>query len=334
MNLFHRLAILCLVATTGLMAAAAQPYESKQGVYEYVVRSAEGSLDSIAKAVGDSLDNSGWNLVTTLTPGAPESCGYESRVVLAFRPSYSNVVVRANAKTGPFGFLDRVNVFEDENGIHVSVVNQRNIIRTVLMNDNGYDGFVHQHMDALRAAINSAVVGSPGEAQYGQFRSRGYIGRTMGVMAGGRFDGKVEDIIVVDGATLDDVASLVEQRLSQPGPKWGTNLSFRLDLPEHGAVLFGTTGTPLDSKSFQIVGAGSDGARDDFACPGLAHAGAYPLEVVVTETNEGIAIRMVDAMYRMKMYFEDAGKIAFMKNMTMPGSIAGEIENKVTTVGT
>jgi len=37
----------------------------------------------------------------------------------------------------------------------------------------------------------------------------------------------------------------------------------------------------------------------------------------------------VDAMFRMKMYFEDAGKWAFMKNMGMPGSLADEIRVKV-----
>jgi len=30
-------------------------------------------------------------------------------------------------------------------------------------------------------------------------------------------------------------------------------------------------------------------------------------------------------MYRMKMYFEDAGMWAFMKNMSMPGEIEDEI---------
>jgi hypothetical protein len=33
----------------------------------------------------------------------------------------------------------------------------------------------------------------------------------------------------------------------------------------------------------------------------------------------------LDEMYRMKVYFEDAGKWAFMKNMRMPGQIEDEI---------
>ena len=34
-------------------------------------------------------------------------------------------------------------------------------------------------------------------------------------------------------------------------------------------------------------------------------------------------------MYRMKLYFEDAGKWAFMKNMGMPGSIQDEVAAQV-----
>lgn len=325
---------LILLLTWNVRLAAGQTQEREQGVYEYVVRSAEGSPDAVVGAVTEALSGAGWEVVTTVQPGTPSSCDYESRVVLAYRPSYASVVMRANRKTGPFGILDRVNVFQDEDGTHVSVVNQRNVIRTVLMNDTGYQGFVGQHMDRLRTAIAGAVSGTPSSRQYGQMRSRGYIGRTMGVMAGGSFDGKVQDVAVVPGQSLSEVAVRVEAKLEAPGAKWGTGLSFRLDLPDFGTVLFGTTGTPLDTKSFGIVRAGSDRSRKEYACPGLAHAGAYPIEIVVTEADEGVAIRMVDSMYRMKMYFEDAGKFAFMKNMTMPGSIGDEIGKKVDVAGT
>ena len=38
---------------------------------------------------------------------------------------------------------------------------------------------------------------------------------------------------------------------------------------------------------------------------------------------------MIDGMFRMKMYFEDAGKMKFAANMRMPGSIEDEIRDKV-----
>jgi hypothetical protein len=39
----------------------------------------------------------------------------------------------------------------------------------------------------------------------------------------------------------------------------------------------------MDTKSFEIVKAGSDKSRSKLACPGLAHAGAYPIEDEITE---------------------------------------------------
>jgi hypothetical protein len=34
-------------------------------------------------------------------------------------------------------------------------------------------------------------------------------------------------------------------------------------------------------------------------------------------------------MFRMKMYFEDAGNWAFLKHMGMPGSIADEVNGQI-----
>lgn len=93
--------------------------------------------------------------------------------------------------------------------------------------------------------------------------------------------------------------------------------------------MIGMTGAPVEAKSFSIVGAGADASRGGMRCPGLAHAGAYPLEVVVAKDAAGVRVRVVDTMYRMKMFFEDAGKWAFMKNMGMPGSIRDEFAAQV-----
>lgn len=46
-----------------------------------------------------------------------------------------------------------------------------------------------------------------------------------------------------------------------------------------------------------------------------------------------IRVTLVDEMYRMKMYFEDAGKMKFAMNMGMPGSIEREIRDLITAGG-
>jgi len=94
-------------------------------------------------------------------------------------------------------------------------------------------------------------------------------------------------------------------------------------------VIIGVTGEAMESRAFQIVGSGSDGSRDGLACPGIDHASAFPLELVIARDGDRVRVRLIDAMFRMKMYFEDAGKVKFAANMRMPGSIENEIRDKV-----
>ncbi|MFQ5631861.1 MAG: hypothetical protein ACE5I1_24070 [bacterium] len=136
---------------------------------------------------------------------------------------------------------------------------------------------------------------------------------------------KVKDI------DWQDVAAKVRQGLSQTGKKWGMHLVYQVEMPQYETLVLGITGTPMDSKSFSIVGTGTDESREDLQCPGLAHAAAYPMEIVVTKAENEVKIRLVETMFRMKMYFEDAGKWAFMKNVRMPGSIQDELAKQIKT---
>ena len=310
-------------------AAGAAPASPKAGVYQYVIHQAQGTPAEVAAAIAGAAPGAGFEVLAAVPVGSPEGCGYTASVVALYQPDYAKKVLTANRKTGPFAIVDRVNVFEDENGVHVSVVNPRSILRTVLMEDEAHSDLIEEHLADLRELILGAVEGEASEQEYGKVRKKGHIGRTMGVMAGGPFNKKVQDVSVVGGEDWRAMAQRVEEALRVEGPKWGTSLAYTLELPDFELTVFGTTGTPMDTKSFGIVGAGADKSRKKLSCPGLAHAGAYPNEVVVTSEGTTISTRIVDSMYRMKMYFEDAGKWAFMKNMGMPGSIASETEAQI-----
>ena len=104
---------------------------------------------------------------------------------------------------------------------------------------------------------------------------------------------------------------------------------FKIDLAEDGFAVVGVGGGPMEARSFGIVGKGGNDDREDFRWPGLDHAPAYPVEVVIAEEGEEIAIYVVNEMFRMKMYFENAGKMAFARNMGMPGSIEDELKDKI-----
>lgn len=298
-------------------------------VYQYVIQKAEGSFDEISRELVNSAKENGWQVLAQVDNGVPKKCPYKARVFVLYDSAYAEKIMEANSKTGPFAVVDRINLFQDENGTHISLVNPHSINRTILMNDTAYEKMSEEHLQALRKMITGSVKGTVSDKGYGQKRSKGYIGKTMGIMAGGSFDGKIKDGIEVNGSDLEKVVSVVNTALMQAGPKWGTHEVYKVDFPKYKTVLFGVTGTPMDSKSFEIVRAGSDNSRKHFKCPGLAHAAAYPLEVVVVKENSKIRVTLVDEMFRMKMYFEDAGKWAFMKNMGMPGSIQDELLHKM-----
>jgi hypothetical protein len=308
------------------MAGAA---EDGYGVYQYIVREANGTIDEIGSAIEDGAASEGWKVIAALDAGVPEDCPFGARVIVLYDSLYAARVIGANMETGPFAALDRVAVFEDEDGVHVSVVNPHSINRTILMDDSAYEDMTADHLMALRKMIESHVEGTPTDKEYGQFREEGYIGKTMGVMAGGKFEDLLREKASVNGESYKKVAGKVRQGLKQTGEEWGMEYAYQVDIPEFDMMILGTTGTPMDSKSFEIVGHGADKSREDFECPGIAYAGAYPIEVVVARRDDEVKVYMTDVMYRMKMYFEDAGKWAFMKNMSMPGTIEEEIAGQI-----
>ncbi|MDZ7267519.1 MAG: hypothetical protein ONB48_19630 [candidate division KSB1 bacterium] len=328
-NPLASLAVFSLFALLALHPAHAQNGKKEYGVYQYVVQSAPGTFADISAALENAARAAGWRLLAKVDAGVPENCPYKVRVFVLYDSAYGWQIMQANRQTGPFAVVDRVNLFEDENGIHIAVVNPHSINRTVLMDDQKYEAMTATHLQVLRNMIGGAVQGKASDKQYGQMRAEGYIGKTMGVMAGGRFDGKLVEQAKVPGGNWKEVAAKVRQGLSQKGKLWGMHLIYELELPEYETVVFGTTGTPMDGKSFSIVGAGADETRDKLQCPGLAHAAAYPIEIVVAKEGDVVKVRLVEVMFRMKMYFEDAGKWAFMKNVRMPGSIQDELAAQI-----
>ena len=324
--------IVLALATLGGQGAA-QEVEKEYRVYEYVLRQVQGPFDSVSVAIERGALRAGWTLLGRIDAGVPEKCPYRARVFALYHPAYANQIMAANRKTGPFAIVDRINLFEDEEGQHISVVNPHSINRTVLMDDEKYKKMSAEHLQSLREMIISTAQGTPSYKGYGEKRDRGLIGKTMGVMAGGRFDEKIDDLETAKDLPWNTVAERIESGLNKKGPKWGMHLVYRIEFPDFETVVFGTTGSPMDHESFSIVGAGSDESRSDLRCPGLAHAAAYPIEIVVANDPAGVKVRLVDPMFRMKMYFEDAGNWAFMKHMGMPGSIGDELRTQIESTG-
>ncbi len=320
--------VLLLLAFCGV-SSAVDKINTKKGVYEYVIEKSDLDFEQASEALLANIDTHGFHLLAKIDATSPDECSFRARVFTMYDSAYAEQLLQINRLTAPFAVVDRMNLFEDESGVHVSIVNPMNINRTILLDDLAYTELSETHRQALRTLITDAVPGEQSDKQYGKIRKKGHIGKTMGVMAGGSFDGKIKDVVSLPDADFADVVFKLETGLNENNDEWGMKVAYELNLTNQNVVIFGSTSPRTELKSFNIVKAGSDKSRKKFACPGIAHAAGYPIEVVVSKEDDGVKVRLVNIMFRMKMYFEDAGKWAFMKNMGMPGSIQDELQDQI-----
>jgi hypothetical protein len=313
-------------------ASAARPDDEGPGVYLLLVDGASVPLEEALQSLEGALGAGDWVVAGRMdpTPG-PSECAFRSGVIVAYPRDYAARLM-ASGQTAAFALPVRFVVWEDENGVSVGATNPMNLNRTIVDEDTSPQDWADV-ATSIRTVAEAAFPGQTADGEYGQHREKARIGRTMGIMAGGKFEDKVEDVLNIPapGVTASVMAKALMQKIpTLPGEwDWALTPVYLIDLPESGVALVGVSGRPLERDAFSIVGSGGNEAREDMACPGIDHAAAFPIEILVAKDGDRIRIAVVDEMYRMKMFFEDAGKMAFAKNMAMPGSIENELKDKI-----
>lgn len=323
---------LALLASVRAVSLAAQ--DRPQAMFINLSDSVPGSLQEITGALRAGFAGAGWEVLADYAVGVDSgSCGYGARVLALHSSHYSRVVL-ARGPRAAFALPIRLVVFQDEAGSHVAMASPLSINRTIVA-EYGFEEESEAVVAEVSRIVRDGLRGVPTRRQYGQVRDRGYIGRTMGIMAGGPFLEKVSTVFVTPGDSPEDlrrVAGQIWQAARRPAGRgrWQLGGVYRLDLADQGVVIIGLGGAAMEARAFQIVGAGGDRSRRSFRCPGLAYGAAFPLEIVVMRDSGQIRVTLMNEMYRMKMFFEDAGKMKFAANMGMPGSIEGEIRSVIT----
>ncbi len=293
-------------------------FASEYGVYVKVVEKAKGSFDEVSNAVEGTLKNSGWEILAAYNSGVPAGCKFRSRVIVFSSPAYAKSII-SNSVKASFALPLRAGIYEDETGINVAVVNPSSINKTIV-HETRLNDLSLSAINPIVDAIAKAVPGNIVKKQIGEIRSKGRVGG----MGGGDFLDKVEEVYVAhDGsdATFKKISENVKRGILENKKNW--KLIYTLDLSSHGAIIFGVTEAKMEGKAFKI--AGEKRASDYYKFPGIDHGAAFPIEIIVYKDGGKVKVVILDEMYRMKVYFEDAGKWAFMKNMGMPGQIEDEI---------
>ena len=311
---------------TASAPALAQEGE-EHGVYLDLVE-ASGEFDDALASVRTGIDEAGWTLLADYDAGIDrDECSYQARVFAVVSDDYAAQVLE-HGTVAAFALPLRIGVFEDEDGVHVTAANPKSMNRTIV-SETEFAEETEAAYDAL-VSMTANIEGTRADSEYGQIRDRGLIAKTMGLIAGGPFESKVERVASARGDVIEVADQLYDGLEDYAGDmKWETRPVYRLDLPDQGTVIIGVTGAPIESKAFGIVREGTDKSREDFECPGVAYASAFPIEIVLAQEGDEVKVYMIDAMFRMKMYFEDAGKWKFAANMKMPPSIENELRDKI-----
>ncbi len=326
------LVVLVVLATSFSLTPVVASAQDAQRVFLVVADSVPMSVPAASTAIAAALTRQGWTVLADHAVGTDATrCRFGAHVVVAQQPTRVAALLAHGAQAA-FAVPVRLGVFEDERGVHVALVNPLSVERTIVA-ESGVEANGRALVEELSGVVAAATRGRRVNRPFGESRSRGLIGKTMGVMAGGAFTKQVETISTSAGGTVADVRRVADdiwRRLQQPASgKWQLRGVYRLDLTEQGMVVLGVSGAAMETKAFGIVGAGGDDARSSFSCPGMAYAAAFPLEVIIRRDGAQVRVQAINAMFRMKMYFEDAGQMKFARNMMMPGSIADELKGLV-----
>ena len=240
---------------------------------------------------------------------------YYSKEASVGNPMLPNLMQAPLGADKAFALPLRIGVFEADRGLSVAMANPVSLLRT-LNAGNAMDVAAQKVVDDVAAAL--APVGPVAQKAAGQLRDSGELGG----MGGGPFPDKVVPV-VTPARSPAEVAKALQGGIADSAGWWAL---YAYKASEDVWVV-GVTNAKTEGRAFGI--GGEKRATKATPYPGLDHAPAFPVEVVVTKKGSGSSVQILKEMWRMKLYFEDAGNWAFMKNMGMPGDIQAEIEAAV-----
>lgn len=311
---------IALSAVLAVMLAATAGAAAEYGVYVKAVEKAEGSFDDVVSRTEAALGGEGWAVISSYEVTVPDGCGFRAHTISLHNAAYAGKLL-ARGTRAAFALPPRVVVYEDEGGTNVAFMNPSSVNRTVL-GDGVAEKLAAETAAKISAILTEAAGGTKVDRQMGQMRSKGRISGPK-MMGGGNFDDRVE--ILFETAFAEGVLEEISRKVKAgiEGNKAGWELVYYLDSIPQGVAVFGVNRKSMEARAYSI--AGERRRSKESPCPGIDHAAAFPIEIVVMHEGESVRVAILDGMYRMKMFFEDAGKWAFAKNMGMPGKIEKEI---------
>ncbi len=300
-----------------LLLSITPAFAEKYGSFVKVSESVEGTFDEVVKKSEEAIKKGGWDILASFPNAVPEGCSFRAHTIVLNSPDYAQKIMSHGPRSS-FALPLRVGIYEDDKGINIAFVNPASINRTVL-GDKVANELSVNTMNKLSEILASAANGNAVNKQIGQLRKKGKVGG----MGGGHFRDMIEVIYKKEdkGDTFQEITKKVKEGIESNKKEW--KMIYALELDNGNALLYGVNQSKMEAKAYKIAGEKRESKENQ--CPGIDHTSSFPIEVAVYKEKGMVKVSILDGMYRMKVYFEDAGMWAFMKNMGMPGEIQEEI---------
>jgi hypothetical protein len=327
-----------MLATFGWLSVA-QAADDEIGIFERI-NEASGNFADSAAALEAALGASGLTLL------ASHDLTYEDkqqqvRVYVLTSPAYMQAAAGEAPNTISAQIL-RVGIYEYGAGkkVHIDMANPVAHAMVFYSESKNYKNMVAAAQQVAQT-IRDAAAKVPGtavrvqlepkrtEKTYKKFNGDG----PAKMMA--KFRNWEESQIEVDkltskpgdfAATVAKVDSILKASQDKgTGDSNGWSLITRVDTPN--AVYFGISSKYAENKCIRINSDFRFGDKEkDAPYPGVDHAPALPLEVIVFNDGKETKVVQYGEMWRMQLYFWDSGYLAFAKNTLIPEIIVSSIE--------
>ncbi len=327
---------LALMALTGPATAKSQEI----GVFQKVLE-ADDDFATATAALEKSIAGSSLELLGKFDVTVPDNA-QKCRTYVLSSPAFNQAAVGNMNSDALSALVLRIGVYEAYGKVHMNIANLDALAHVYFEGEKVRDSLMAAAAAAKKEliqviqAVPGRVVNEQQEPVRKAKKYRGYNGDGPAkMMAKWRdFRESLLSAKEVDGATgldaiIDEIKNNAAASLqSDPEKGWKVVAVKNFD---NQAAWVGITNEYTELKCVNINSDFRFGDKtDDTKYPGVDHAPAMPLELVIYKGENGKwQIAHYGQMWRMQLYFWDSGYAAFAKNTLIPSIIFGDIESMV-----
>ena len=326
---------------------------SEHGIFFKTHEAIQEDISVVEVKIAEALQANGFDLLYRNNVKSPdyvredstEHCGFKAKIIVFSSKQYIDLLTKNDNKYLVGGFL-RVGIYEDPTGVNVTIVDPETISR-IIFNDlyendkeEDYQKIVDKVIEfkkGLLSTLHSVKLGKEvsipmepirddedlAESSKDMFMMVGQMtffndeDQFPQIYSSSKSISEVKDLFVSNLKTFEPVEDDVDYRWT-PNPKEDLHWKIVSEIvtADEKGMLLGFTRPRTEGVSFNIAGASRE--DDTNLSPGIDHAAAYPIEVLLLEEDGKVNVYTQREMFRMDMYYWDAGMAAFMDHMSMP----------------